>query len=478
MEGMIGKAHLALAIVLLGIVGCRAILDFSQCKGDEDCPSGVCTVDELCLEKVEEPECEGDTCEVEEPGCKGDEDCVGVGTVCDEETKECVMAGPMLCDVDGDCEAGEICTGGRCLAGGRCDQLGGFVEQMWSDFETEGFTNVEGFREPLNGQTVVEDVEGEGANGGAVVRLSYDLREEEGITGYRMYAFPSADVRGMEELVIRARADREIDGVRVRILDTSAVRGGEGEAFATFSVEPGWREIRLPLDAFMLPDENVNSPDLQSLQLIEVLFARGNTSAEVAVVELDLVGLRGPRPVLPQEEGGDGLVWSDFEIDGFTNVEGFREPLNEGMIAHDGVDGPQGSGAMEMLYDAGAGEGLTGYRLFAFPFADVSEYSAFYMVVRSSGGVLNMGVEFIDQAELATRGTGGRASTEVSVGTGWEVIWFPLTSLVVRGTSGEPPDWASLQLINLIFREGEVCPEAGRVVISEAGFVRRSIADQ
>lgn len=466
------NGQMALAFVLIALTGCTAILDLTQCERDEDCSSGVCTEEGLC---VVESECEGEECESPKV-CENDEECDEDGEVCDQETNLCVIPEVVACELDEECPEAEICTGGTCMAGERCDQLGGFLELVWSDFETAEFTNVEGFRNPLNVQTVAEDVEGEGLNGGTVLRLSYDLSDGEGVTGYRMYAFPSADTTGSEELVIRARADREIEGVQVRILDTDGVRGEEGESFSTFSVEPGWREIRLPLDEFLLPDGNGSYPNVESWQLIEILFGRGSTTAEVGVVELDFVGLRSKPPSLPVVQEDAGLVWCDFGIDGFTNVEGFRQPLNEAMRARDGVEGPQGEPAMEMIFNA-AETGRTGYRLFAFPAADVSSFDAFYMVLRGSERVLNMRVEFYDEAELETRGSGGWASTEVAVGTGWEVLWFPLDSLVPQGTNGVIPDWESLQLVNLIFREGETCPESGRIVISEVGFMNRSAAE-
>lgn len=465
---------LILAVLLLS--GCSLTLELSECSADDDCGAGsVCTEDSLCLEEtIPEPECEntadcadGEICDEEgrcvdepepDPDCTEDDQCPE-GEICDQVEGVCVEDEDFCAD-DDECADGLICEDNGCVEGLRCQDLGSYVESMWSDFEDSELTNVEGFREPRDSRTTATDLEGEGIDGGTVARIDYDLGGDTNPTGYRLYAFPSADVGEFTHLVMRVRADDE-QSVELRLQDVDAIENGNVGSRYTVEVGRQWREVIIAVDDFERA-QSLGPVDTSELQLIELLFD-GNQSVRSGSLYIDYVGFnRHP------EAGEHDLMWSDFETDGLTNVEGFREPINEYTEVTDLAHAGEDSGTVVQLdFELDVEEDgveVTGYRLYAFPNADVSAYDYLVMRIRADRELVNATVEFLDDLDDQ-----GFAQTNVKITEEWQEVVISLNQLELP-QDATAPDFSSLQLINLLFRDQLVCPAAATVFIDWVEF--------
>ncbi len=466
-----------LAVAALLVSGCSLTLELSECSADDDCSAGsVCTEDSLCIEEdISEPECEhtsdcsdGEICDEEgrcvdepepDPDCTEDDQCLE-GEICDQVEGVCVEDEDFCAD-DDECADGLICEDNGCVEGLRCQDLGSYVESMWSDFEDSELTNVEGFREPRDSRTTATDLEGEGIDEGTVVRIDYDLGGDTNPTGYRLYAFPSADVGEFTHLVMRVRADDD-QSLEVRLQDVDAIENGDAGSRYTLDVGRQWREVVVAVDDFERA-ESLGPVDTSELQLIELLFD-GNQSVRSGSLYIDYVGFnRHP------EAGGHDLVWSDFETDGLTNVEGFREPINENTEVTDLAHAGEDSGTVvqldfELDFEEDGVE-VTGYRLYAFPNADVSAYSHVVMRIRADRELVNATVEFYDDLDDQ-----GFAQTNVKITEEWQEVVISLNQLELPQEDATAPDFSSLQLINLLFRDQLVCPAAATVFIDWVQF--------
>jgi hypothetical protein len=185
------------------------------------------------------------------------------------------------------------------------------VDFVWVDFETSGFTNVEGFRDPSAG-TTAEDVAGLGVDGGTVVKLDYAVSEGTTVTGYRMWAFPTADVSAYDQLVIHIRAEEAVSNARITLRDHNAVEGGLGTSFAYIDIGAEWQQFILPIDEFELA-EGEEHPDLSILQLVLLSFEYDVVDPAEGTVYIDLVGFIGEESTVsvPDTPLGQAL---DFEL--------------------------------------------------------------------------------------------------------------------------------------------------------------------
>ncbi len=165
------------------------------------------------------------------------------------------------------------------------------VDFVWVDFETEGLTNVEGFREVVNVGTVATDIADAGVNGGTIVELDYEVTEELPFTGYRMWAFPSWDVSEYTHIVLHIKAAEAITNARLDLFDTEGIASGDdGISFTYFDIGTDWHEVVIAIEDFELPEGIDNHPDMTVLQLVRLSFEYENTTPHAGTVHIDLVG--------------------------------------------------------------------------------------------------------------------------------------------------------------------------------------------
>ena len=455
-------------LILLLASGCSLTLELSDCAVDGDCQEGYqCTDDGLCAieeEEEEEEECtEDNTCEPEEPECETNEECPSVEFVCSEEGA-CVHVDDVTCSGDEDCGAAFFCVDESCVPPPACDEVGGRVALMWSDFEDPEFTNVEGFREPVGGGVVATDVEEEDS---VVLRIDFDVTAEDPLAGYRLFAFPATDVSEYNHVVIRARADR--DRPLILRLRDDQVDGADGQSGAHVELTEQWREYTVALASFTEDYEEDRPVNLRALQDITLWVEHDPALPEQGRVEVDHVGL----VTLPEDVEGVDFMWSDFDTPEVTNVEGFRNPIDDRTVEEElpgmGLDG---STVLSLAYRTTAVRQTTGYYFFAFPHADVSDQDVFVMRARAPGNVYNLRVRFTDHRHL---GEGmedlGIAYGMVSLGEEWEWVILPLNTLTLAEDMEEGPDFSVLQRISLIFGHAHTCQTSGEVEIDQVGFV-------
>ncbi len=185
------------------------------------------------------------------------------------------------------------------------------VDFVWVDFETSGFTNVEGFRDPSAG-TTAEDVAGLGVEGGTVVKLDYMVSAGTQVTSYRMWAFPTADVSAYDQLVLHIRAEEAVSNARITLRDHNAVEGGLGTSFTYIDIGTDWQQIILPIAEFELA-EGESHPDLSILQLVLLSFEYDVADPEEGTVYIDLVGFNADESTVsvPDTPLGQAL---EFEL--------------------------------------------------------------------------------------------------------------------------------------------------------------------
>lgn len=365
------------------------------------------------------------------------------------------------CSTDDDCAAGWICTDeALCIEDEvGCDELSAYLEFLWSDFEDEELTNVEGFRVPINDRTRATNLEGMGLNEGTIVQLDYELEDSEDATGYRLFAYPNADVSDFTHLVIRLRADEERTiGIEMRDVETIY----DESHFYHFDVPRQWREVIIAIDDFERIDEETPGLDTSVLQLIK-FHIEGDQGPPTGTIYVDHVGF-----VEYPDFQDEPFVWSDFENEELTNVEGFREPINEATEASDLPGEGQDDGTVVQLDFEMGDEDTTGYRLFAFPNADVSEYTHLVMRLRARQEIFNATLEFFDD-----RDEQGVAATNIPIYPEWHEVIVALDQLTVPDDETSPPDFSSLQWIDLLFDDALVCPNTGTVDIDWVRFRRR-----
>jgi hypothetical protein len=163
------------------------------------------------------------------------------------------------------------------------------LDFVWCDFESE-YTNVDGFREGINSNTVVRDVAGFGVDGSTVIELVYNVTAEVPTTGYQMWAYPNMiDVSQFYYLAFNVMADMIIDSAFVILLDNVSIPP-EGNSQHSFSIDTEWKQVLLPLDSFTVQTGWENPAELDILHLIQVLFINDVVSENAATVYIDDVG--------------------------------------------------------------------------------------------------------------------------------------------------------------------------------------------
>jgi hypothetical protein len=203
------------------------------------------------------------------------------------------------------------------------------VDFVWVDFETPGFTNVEGFRDPSAG-TTAEDVAGLGVEGGTVVKLDYIVSEGNPVTSYRMWAFPTADVSAYDQLVLHIRAEEAVSNARITLRDHNAIEGGLGTSFTYIDIGTDWQQIILPIAEFELA-EGETHPDLSILQLVLLSFEYDVADPEEGTVYIDLVGLIAPESTVsvPDPPLGHALEFKPYPN---PAMEAFTVKAEEGSV--------------------------------------------------------------------------------------------------------------------------------------------------
>lgn len=486
-------------IALFGVASlftsCSLTLDLSACDSDSDCEEGWrCTEDQLCerddswCDKDRDcPDgylCEDHICVEDDDHCTRDDDCP-TGYLCAHST--CVED-EGWCDDDSPCDDGYYCDDHTCVEKEEpCPELGGNLELMWSDFEDEEFTNVEGFREPRDNGTDAFDFAPSSLPDSAAVELSYHTDAEEPDTGYKLYAYPDADISDFDHLTLRARAETATTGVRVELWDTDNVSdASEPGAVATIDLGTQWRNYELPIDDFEYADDEARI-DFEHLQLITIAFDNEITTPAEGTVFVERVGFF-ERPSFEELD----VVWSDFDTEEMTNQEGFREPINDRTAASDQEDiGIDGSTVLRLQADLSGAEpnATTGYDLFAYPHADMDGHTHFAMRVRSPDEVVNLFVNFVDTEELTGDG-GGTETISTRIDAQWHWVVFPLDALAANDDESDDdngaddedsddaqereemlPDMSVLQLISLTLEAGTTCPDTATIYVDKMGFI-------
>ena len=162
------------------------------------------------------------------------------------------------------------------------------LDFVWCDFEGE-YTNVDGFRERINNNTVFRDVPNFGVDGSTVIELVYNVTAEIPTTGYQMWTYPDMiDVSQYKYLVFNVMADMVIDSAYMILLDNFSTPDGNSQH--SFNIDTEWQQIFLPLDSFKVQTGWEAPADLTILHLIQVLFINDVVSENTATVYLDDVG--------------------------------------------------------------------------------------------------------------------------------------------------------------------------------------------
>jgi hypothetical protein len=163
---------------------------------------------------------------------------------------------------------------------------------VYSDFTISGFTNVEGYRE-IPGWALgltATDLSGEGEFGGAILQLDYNLEAVDDQTAYWMWAYPSANISGYDNMVIFIKADEPASNVRIQLFDTDGIQGLNGASYTYIDVDTEWQGLVLPVNDFSTIDWAENLPDMSKIQRIDITFENGLTTPLQNTIYVDMVG--------------------------------------------------------------------------------------------------------------------------------------------------------------------------------------------
>jgi hypothetical protein len=163
------------------------------------------------------------------------------------------------------------------------------MDFMWSDFEDQ-YTNVGGFYEAMNANTVASVLADGGVNGGAAAEFTYTVSADNTSTGYQMWSFPDMiDVSAYNYLVLNVKASVALDNVHL-ILRDDVNAHQEGNSQHPFSIGTEWHQVFLPLDAFTVQTGWETAADLSILHLVQVMFIHDVVNETTATVHIDDVG--------------------------------------------------------------------------------------------------------------------------------------------------------------------------------------------
>ncbi len=173
------------------------------------------------------------------------------------------------------------------------------------------------------------------------------------------------------------------------------------------------------------------------------------------------------------------FVWCDFEIEEYTNVDGFREVINDGTVAADlPGEGVSGGTVGHLEYVVEEEFPSTGYHMWAWDpdweFDDLSEYT--HLVIHAKAqeeSVSDIMVELLDYANFEEdAGDPGISYGYFDLDTEWTEIVIDLEDLSLPEDEDieNHPDMSQLQLISLIFEYETTSPETGDILIDMVGF--------
>lgn len=486
MMRLISLLSLLIWLLCLSGLGCSIALDLSSCEADADCgPGFVCTDDLLCRQTNECSEqsdcapgleCSPDgTCEPENAttaDCTDHGDCPE-DQLCSERG-ECQAISQIQCDDDDQCGPRLICEQQSCVEPPICQEIGLSPALVWSDFEDPELTNLGGFQEPIDDGLVATFVDDEEDDSSPILQLDYDVTPADSSTGFRLFAFPPADIGDYDHLVIRARAN-EPRPLTIELRDDEA-DGADGFAETDIAVQEQWREFIIPLSELDYPTDSERLLNLEVLQAIDLLIRNDGQSADQGTIFVDHVGFsKFPPPI----EAPD-FIWSDFSLEEFTNVEGFRDPINDlTEVTEPALDDDVDPPTITLNYRTTELRQSTGYNLFAFPHADVSDQDFFVMRARARRTIYNLEVQFADHRHLGEgQESVGLGVASISPGPQWQWLVIPLDTLSTPEGIEELPDFSVLQLIALVFDYEQICPQTGELEIDTVGFISAQSQDE
>jgi len=181
------------------------------------------------------------------------------------------------------------------------------LEFVWCDFEGQ-YTNVDGFRETINSNTVATDLPEAGVNGSTAIQLDYNVTPDVPTTGYQMWSYPNMiDVSAYNYLVLNIKADIMIDSVYLILIDNVSA-APEGNSQRAFSIGGDWEQIFLPLDSFVVQTGYENPADLTILHLIQILFIYDVVSENPVSVYIDAIGFTSTAVNVSEPEVNDMAI--------------------------------------------------------------------------------------------------------------------------------------------------------------------------
>ncbi len=195
------------------------------------------------------------------------------------------------------------------------------------------------------------------------------------------------------------------------------------------------------------------------------------TNRSVAGEEWYFDEFRAPK-LMPDEEPGEleFKIWSNFEISGLTNVEGFRSVQNNKLTATDiPAMGVEGGTVVALTYETTENDPSTGYLLWAFPTANVDGYTHLVIHAKAEEETKNVKITLRDNSSI-TNGTGG-SYAYINISTEWKEIIIPLTDFrLAEDEVATHPNLKVLQQIRVGFEYEKSTPASGVVYLDLVGF--------
>ncbi|MFN2394200.1 MAG: T9SS type A sorting domain-containing protein, partial [Bacteroidales bacterium] len=222
-------------------------------------------------------------------------------------------------------------------------------------------------------------------------------------------------------------------------------------------------------ESFIL--ENLDNPvDLGPFETatVNVTFTPFTTGEKTAILsvldmEVPLSGI-GTEPT-------DYFIYSDFSIPGFTNVEGFRELPGwaQGITVTDITgEGEFGNVVLKLDYNLGVVDDQTAYWMWAYPSADISDYTHIVLYVKADEPVSDVKIQIFDTDGI--QGNDGASYTYIDIEEEWHSIIIPVNDFITMDWAENLPDMSKIQRIDLVFEEGVTGPQQTTVYVDLVGF--------
>ncbi len=199
--------------------------------------------------------------------------------------------------------------------------------------------------------------------------------------------------------------------------------------------------------------------------------ATGQREAQLMIDELsvDLTGWGA--------EAADYFVYSDFTIveDGmaYTNVGGFREVpgFAAGSIQATDIpgEGEFGGVVLELDYDLQHAEDYTLYYMWAFPPADLSEFSHLVVYLKAETEVTGITLRLQDVEGY--QGVDGESFAYMDADTEWQRFMVALDDMELAPWADNHPNMQEVQKIDIMFEKDVVQPQAGKVYVDLVGLM-------